>query len=38
MLTHRKDMTRKLNNHTEAGRTIYAMAAGLVSHEEAGIK
>ena len=38
VLTHRKNISRKLNIHSVAGLTIYAIAAGLVSLEEAGIK
>ncbi len=38
MLTHRKNISRKLNIHSVAGLTIYAIAAGLVSLKEAGIK
>lgn len=38
VLTHRKNISRKLNIHSVAGLTIYAIAAGLVSLEEVGIK
>ena len=38
MLTHRKNISRKLSIHSVAGLTIYAIAAGLESLEEAGIK